>query len=229
VADTARLPAASGIVLAGGRSSRFGRDKLVQPVQGRPAVHLAILALAAVCREVIVVRPPGEPIELPGGMTVPAVVVHDERPYEGPLAGTSAGLAVASQPLALVVGGDMPGLIHAVLTILLKVAEGSERSAVALAESGHLRPLPCVVRRDARLVAEGLLREGRRSLHDFLNALEVELVDEELWRALDPFARTLADIDLPDDVPEALSDATAGIPPDASPGDASGGHPGAGG
>ena len=200
VADTARLPAASGIVLAGGRSSRFGRDKLAEPIQGRPALHLAVLAVAAACREVIVVRAPGEPIELPGNLPVPVSVVHDARPYEGPLAGTFTGLLAATQPLALVVGGDMPGLVHVVLATMLEVAAGSERLAVALGEGGHMRPLPCVMRREVVGMAEALLSEGRRSLHDLLEALDVELIDEGVWKTLDPFARTLADIDLPDDL-----------------------------
>jgi molybdopterin-guanine dinucleotide biosynthesis protein A len=203
VADLARLPAASGIVLAGGRSSRFGKDKLAEPIRGRPALHLAVLAVAGVCREVIVVRAPGEPIELPGGLPVPASVVHDARPYEGPLAGTFTGLAAATQPLALIVGGDMPGLVHAVLATMLQAADGSERPALALGEGGHLRPLPCVVRTEAAGIAGALLAEGRRSLHDLLGALDVELIDESVWRTLDPFARTLADIDLPDDLPGA--------------------------
>ena len=173
----------------------------MEPVEGRPTVHLAILALAAVCREVIVVRPPGQSLELPGGIAVPAVVVHDARPYEGPLAGAAVGLACASQPLALVVGGDMPSLVRAALVILLCAAERSYRPAVALAEDGRLRPLPCVVRRDALSLAQGLLRQGRHSLQDFLGTLQVELVGDEEWRAVDPFARTLADIDLPGERP----------------------------
>lgn len=198
VADTARLPAASGIVLAGGRSSRLGRDKLAEPIHGRPALHLAALAVAAVCREVIVVRAPGEPVELPE-LPVRASVVHDARPYEGPLAGTVTGLAAVTQPLALVVGGDMPGLVHVVLTTMLEAAEGSGRLAIALGEGGHVRPLPCVVRTEVVDLAATLLAEGRRSLHDLLAALDVELIDESVWKLLDPFARTLADIDLPED------------------------------
>jgi len=57
-----------------------------------------------------------------------------------------------------------------------------------------------VVRSGAVDMAEALLSEGRRSLHDLLEALDVELIDEGVWKTLDPFARTLADIDLPDDL-----------------------------
>ena len=44
----APLPAVSAIVLAGGASTRFGRDKLAEPVDGRPLLHHAAEAVAAV-------------------------------------------------------------------------------------------------------------------------------------------------------------------------------------
>ena len=45
----------TGIVLAGGRSRRFGSDKLASDVGGRPLVEHAIDALATVADEVVVV------------------------------------------------------------------------------------------------------------------------------------------------------------------------------
>ena len=54
-----RLPEATGVVLAGGRSTRFGTDKLAQTYRGMPLVHHAILRLGEVCSEVVLVLPPG--------------------------------------------------------------------------------------------------------------------------------------------------------------------------
>ena len=56
-------PLVSGIVLAGGRSSRFGSDKLVAPYEGVPLLDRAVAALvdpAVGCSEVIVVLAPGD-------------------------------------------------------------------------------------------------------------------------------------------------------------------------
>jgi molybdopterin-guanine dinucleotide biosynthesis protein A len=38
-------------VLAGGRSTRFGRDKLLEPLDGEPLLWRSIRALAGVCDE----------------------------------------------------------------------------------------------------------------------------------------------------------------------------------
>ncbi|HXG40949.1 MAG TPA: NTP transferase domain-containing protein, partial [Candidatus Limnocylindrales bacterium] len=50
---------ATGIVLAGGRSSRFGRDKLAERLDDRPLLAHVVERVARACREVLVVVPPG--------------------------------------------------------------------------------------------------------------------------------------------------------------------------
>ena len=51
----------------------------------------------------------------------------------------------------------------------------------------------------ARLAANALLAEDRRSLRAFLEALHATTIPAATWRALDPDAHTLDDIDLPTD------------------------------
>jgi molybdopterin-guanine dinucleotide biosynthesis protein A len=78
-----RRPATAGIVLAGGRSSRFGEsDKLRVDLRGRPLFHHAVLALAVLCDEVIVVvaAEADDALPLPGDAAVPTRVVHDRSP-----------------------------------------------------------------------------------------------------------------------------------------------------
>src|SRR5256712_7442875 len=103
-------PAVSGILLAGGASSRFGRDKLVASVGGHPLFQLPLAALAAVCDEVVlVVGPDAEPPALPPS-PVPIRIARDERRHEGPLVAASVGLAAVGGALALIAAGDMPGV-----------------------------------------------------------------------------------------------------------------------
>ena len=111
---SALLPAVSAIVLAGGRSARFGRDKLAVSIDGRPLLHHAAEAVAAVATDIIVIAPP-DVAPLPVGVRL----VHDEAPFEGPLAGLT-GLLAAREPLVVVVGGDMPSLEPAVLALLIR-------------------------------------------------------------------------------------------------------------
>ena len=198
------VPAASGIVLAGGRSTRFGRDKLAEPLRGRPLVHWSILALASVCTEVVVVVPPiGNPPPLPSvrEIGVPIRVVRDPEPAGGPLVGLLAGVERAAESTALAVGGDMPGLVPDVLATLLRALAASDAAAAALVLRGRLQPLPAAVRTGAATdAARALVAGGERRLQSLLGALLVRELDEGEWRALDPTAATLRDVDLPEDL-----------------------------
>ncbi len=194
---TPALPAASGIILAGGRSQRFGRDKLREPLAGVPILERAIAAVAAVTNEVIVVAAPDAAWDLPPGTRL----VHDSSAYEGPLAGCLAGLTAAREPLVLIAGGDMPTLDPAVLGLLLRSLESSSADACVLEQQSERRPLPMALRTGTGTDVVGrLLAERERRLRSVLDRLIVRTLDESAWRPLDPGAATLRDVDVPGDL-----------------------------
>lgn len=185
----------TGIALAGGRSSRFGSDKLASIHRGIPLLHHAVLRLGELSKEVVVVAAfAGSEPSLPVGVN--ARIVRDAHQSEGPLEGLVAALDATSTDLALVVGGDMPDLSVAVLREMLRVAKELPADAVALQDVDRFRPLPAVVRvKPARDVARELLRGGERSLRALLCALDVTVMDEPTWTALDPTRGTFHDVD----------------------------------
>jgi molybdopterin-guanine dinucleotide biosynthesis protein A len=188
-------------VLAGGRSTRFGdADKLAATHRGMPLLHHAVLRLAEVTGDVVVVLAPDVPAPaMPPG--APVRFARDAQPDDGPLAGASAGLAVVDRDLALLVGGDMPELSTAVALEMLRVAAEAPVEAVALRDGDAFRPLPVVVRATAgRAAAHDSLHRGERSLRRWLQAMRVAVIDETTWVALDPQRRTLRDVDVPDDL-----------------------------
>jgi molybdopterin-guanine dinucleotide biosynthesis protein A len=190
----------TGVVLAGGRSSRFGSDKLAAIYRGAPILHLTVTRVAEVCGDVVVVLAPDaiEP-RMPVGLAVR--FVHDAAEREGPLAGAYAGLRAVTTEHALLAGGDMPDLQIPVLLELLRVAEDAPVDAVALAEGSGVQPLPSVVRAGpAREAAHALLLDGHRRSRDLLDGLRTAIVDEPTWHALDPERRTLFDVDEPSDL-----------------------------
>ncbi len=189
----------TGILLAGGRSSRFGRDKLAEPYLGEPLLHRAARALAEVCAEVVVVVAPDAPDPVPPA-GVRCRVARDAREGEGPLAGILAGLREVRTPLAVVAAADMPTLSPPVLRELLGAVVAGPVDAAALGEAGGFRPLPCALRREALAAAGARFEAGERSVRGFLAALRLAVVPEEAWRALDPSGETLRDVDLPADL-----------------------------
>ncbi len=126
-------------------------------------------------------------------------IVQDPVAFEGPLAGARAGLRAAGTSIVLVVGGDMPDLVGAVLESMVAGLVGFD--AVVLDHGGRPRPLPMAVSREPALAAaDRLLGTGERRLRALIETLATEVIPEATWRLLDPDAATLRDIDTESDL-----------------------------
>lgn len=186
-------------MLAGGRATRFGGDKLSATIGSRPLLALAIDALAQVCEEVVVTVAPGyQPPPLPAGPRL----VADPAPYDGPLSGIFSGAGATAMDVLLVVGGDMPTLEPEVLKMLLAATRRSGlATALGLGEDDVPQPLPHAL---LRSVLSGWFDDrphGRSpSLRSFLRSIDCQVIPEATWRRVDPAGRTLRDVDRPHDL-----------------------------
>jgi molybdopterin-guanine dinucleotide biosynthesis protein A len=130
-----------GLVLAGGRSVRFGGEKAVAPLAGRPLLEWAVLGLRPVCAHVAAnVRPGTEAEAVATRLGLP--LLYDEAGDAlGPLAGVKVGLLWAERHgarLLAVSPCDAPLLPDDLYVRLLQGAAGG----AAMAEtSDGLEPL----------------------------------------------------------------------------------------
>lgn len=188
------------IVLAGGRSRRFGGDKLAVEVGGRALVDHPVAAVGQVAATVVVVLAPADDRAVPDGV----IVARDAQPFEGPLAGTAAGLEALPDDVErlVVVGGDMPSLVPDVLRALLDALDTAD--AAVLEDGG---PLPMALRREPAVDrAHRLLETGERRLRALPEGLVAAVVPVATWRAVDPDAATLRDVDVPSDLDDPVDD-----------------------
>lgn len=187
----------TAIVLAGGRSRRFGRDKLVVSFAGRTLLEHAIAGVAPLARETLVVVSPDESRRVPDG----AIPVSDPTSFQGPLVGLLSGLRRAGEPVVVVAGGDMPTMLPSVLAMLVDRLDDPAVDAAILEDDGRARPLPAALRTaPATTAAEQLVAAGERRLRSVFAALVTAVIEEATWRELDPDKRTLRDIDTPADL-----------------------------
>ncbi|MES2209980.1 MAG: molybdenum cofactor guanylyltransferase [Chloroflexota bacterium] len=190
----------TGIILAGGRSSRFGSDKLAFEIDGRTMLRRAVDAMAQVTPRIIVVLAPGTERPSSAALDPRVEAVHDPTPFEGPLAGLAVGLDAVRTSIALVAGGDMPRMVPAVLRRLASTA-GPDRPAVTLEVPRRVQPLPMAMLVEfARPAVAALLRADERSLRALLREMKAASLPAPVWLSLDPAGDTVVDIDRPTDI-----------------------------
>jgi molybdopterin-guanine dinucleotide biosynthesis protein A len=146
--------ALSGYVLAGGRSSRMGRDKALLHFDGRTLAERAVEVLAAVCERVRIV---GAQPEL-GAF---AETVQDEFAGCGPVGGLEAALRDSAHAWVMVLPVDLPflpaGMLHAWASA---PGQGAEARVRYLEGGGFAQPLIAMLHRSVLPEVQTALRGG---------------------------------------------------------------------
>jgi molybdenum cofactor guanylyltransferase len=157
----------SGFVLAGGGSSRMGRDKALLPYRGTTLVaHLAQLVQEAAGTVALI----GEPVRY-SSLGYP--VYRDKFPGCGPLGGVYTALSVSSADWNLIVACDMPGISADVLRTLLESAGKPGQSCViATGPTGEPEPLCAVYHRCCLPVLRRAIEEKRFKMRNLVMELE---------------------------------------------------------
>lgn len=187
----------SAIVLAGGRSVRFGRDKAAEVVAGRSLLQHVVDAVGPIASEVIVVRATGTS-PLPVQSEVPLRQVEDVR-EGGALAGLYSGLLAASQPVAVVLACDMPLLSRPLLAYLQGLL-GEDVDVVMPLWEGKEEPLHAFYGRTCLPAIEKALDAGKRRIIEFLPDVSVRYVGDDELRRLDPEGRSFWNVNRPSDL-----------------------------
>lgn len=143
----------TGFVLAGGKSTRMGRDKAVLSLNGRTLLETALAAVRPVVNEVFILGP-SEPYR------TYAPVIADIFPGCGPLGGIHAALAQTETEFNLVIAVDTPFLSAALLRYLAERALAARAVVTAPEINGYPQPLCAVYSRDFLPIAERALRAG---------------------------------------------------------------------
>ncbi len=162
----------SAALIAGGKSTRMGRDKAELVFGGRPLWKRQLDTLAATQPAEIFVA--GKCPAIPAGG---ALIVPDEWPDCGPLGGIATALAHAQGPWVLVFAVDMPAMTPAFLASLLAGVAKSGRGAVPML-GGRWEPLAAVYPVAALPIARRLLGERRLAMAAFIEAArDAKLLD----------------------------------------------------
>jgi molybdopterin-guanine dinucleotide biosynthesis protein A len=188
----------SAIVLIGGLSRRFGRDKAAEVVVGRSLVQHVVDAVSPLAQEIVVVAGRGGAFP-PLDCVLPLKEVEDAREGAGALGGLYSGLLAASHPPAVALACDMP-LLSLPLLRHLNGLLTEEWDVVMPRWHGREEPLHAFYRRTCVPAIERLLDRGGRRFVDFLPEVRVRYVAQEEIERFDPEGRSFWNVNSREDL-----------------------------
>jgi molybdopterin-guanine dinucleotide biosynthesis protein A len=149
------------IVLVGGKSRRFGRDKLVEPWGDKRLVQHPIDVL----RQVF-----GSRVRIVGECDprIPPLadgVIPDKHPGAGPIGGLCSALDFWGGPV-FVLAGDMPQVSPAEILRIIVAAEQSDWAAAVVAFTDRLHSCFGIYQAASRPLFHGCLQAGTLRLAD---------------------------------------------------------------
>jgi molybdopterin-guanine dinucleotide biosynthesis protein A len=193
-------------VLAGGASSRFGRDKALVRFGTTPLL-LEIVELAKSCTPKIAVVAGAQRY---AGLEGHLEIIEDRWPGEGPLGGIITALqhTTATDSAAewnLILSCDMPFLTAEWLEFLVARARASApETQVILPHSAHgPEPLCACYRTSAAEPLKNVFDLGIRKVTQALKQVPTEVLDESVWKRFDSAGRLFWNMNTPADFEEA--------------------------
>jgi len=136
---------AAAVVLAAGRSSRMGSNKLLLPFDGRTIIETTLDALKGVSTVVVTGHNPHELEAVLSKHKIRAV--HNPRHDEGMTTSFQAGLRAVDADAAFLVLGDQVGLTKNLLSTMIQVMVEDDDALIVSPRYGERRGHPVLFRR----------------------------------------------------------------------------------
>jgi len=172
----------TSIILAGGKSSRLGRNKALQFLEGKSLIQRVVERLEVLSTEIIIVTAGGE--SMPCSSTVTVKTVSDVYAGRGPLVGLYSGLTASTCHHSVVVGCDMPFLSIGLLEYMSH--SSSAFDVVVPRIEDRVEPLCAVYSTSCLPAIRDLLERDELRINRLFNMVKVKYVGEAEINRFDP-------------------------------------------
>jgi len=188
----------SSILLAGGKSSRMGKDKARLKLDGRMMILQSVANKLLTISDEIIVATDGRRYE---DLNVSVKWVDDVYPLAGSLVGLYSGLRATGSDYALVVACDMPFLNLDLLRHMIALPRDYD---ILIPQIGDkLEPLHAIYSKKCLEPAKRLLEAGHLRIIDMFPEVRVSYLPQEIIEKYDPEHRSFFNINSPDQMAEA--------------------------
>jgi len=184
----------TGVVLAGGKSSRFGRNKALALWRGKFLIQHVKDNLVAVFSDCLLVTNTPEQFDF---LNIP--MVCDRYQNMGPLAGIHAALHHTENPWIFVIGCDMPAVTPDFITFLCGISREGYEAVLPWLEKGA-EPL-CGLYHKTVIDKIGLqLQKKRAQVQELLEKLSVRKVTVEELQEVDGSLQVFSNVNREQDL-----------------------------
>lgn len=192
----------AGYLQAGGASSRFGSDKALARFGGQTLLLRMCDLVRAAAGNTSIVAPADRYSNLP------ALLVEDRWPGEGPLGGIVSAMQATAENLPacnwnLILSCDMPFMTGEWLRYMIARTTASDAGVVVPRSEYGLEPLCACWRTSALEAIQSAFERGTRKVTDAMKLLPLEVLDETHWKRFDSDGRLFWNMNTPEDYEEA--------------------------
>lgn len=187
----------AGVILAGGKSRRFGSNKAFAEINGRLLIERVIAVLGSVFEELIIIT--NDPDEY-AALGLP---MHEDLIKGlGPIGGIYTGLEKLQNPKGFFVACDMPFMNEKLIRHMVDISNGFE--AVVPKIDWKMEPLHAIYAKDCLPAIRELMASGECMINRFFQKIHVRFLKEEEIKIYDPFFRSFYNINKPDELIDAI-------------------------
>ncbi len=188
-------------LIAGGKSSRMGRDKAFVPLAGKPIIEHILERTAELgqAETILITNRPEDyaHLELP--------MFGDILPEKGALGGIYTAIARSTNPYTLALACDMPFVNARLLRYMLRLRDedGGPWDVIAPRVDGHPQGLHAIYSRACLPPIRERLEAGQLRVIGFYDAVRVRYLDADEYGPLDPRGLSFFNVNTPQDLQAA--------------------------
>lgn len=191
----------SCIILAGGKSIRFGQDKILEKFGSTSLLEQVISRTDAISNQIIIVTARERTFaQLANNPKIK--VVSDIVPGAGSLGGIYTGLVESKTHYNLVVAADMPFINESLLRYMIKAADGYDLTLPRV--NNWYEPLHAVYSRNCIGPARTILDQSKKVIIELFNYVKVKFIEAEEIDRFDPQHLSFFNINTREDMERAI-------------------------
>ena len=190
----------SCIILAGGKSIRFGHDKVLERIGNTSLLEQVISHVEPISKDIIIVTAKERTFaQLANHPKVK--IVNDILPGKGSLGGIYTGLIKSESFYNLVVAADMPFLNESLLRYMIKVADGYD--FILPHVNRWYEPLHAVYSKNCISPIKSILEQDKKVIVELFNYVKVRYVEAKEIDQFDPKHLSFFNINTREDLERA--------------------------